>query len=344
MWLALLAGCGMPGEPLPPLLEIPEPVGDLAAVQVGAGMELTWSVPRLTTEGTRVRLLDRLELYAAFAAPDTDAADFAGRAELVETFPADKLLSQQEPVSYHLPLSGDRVGLRARFAVKAINDRSRDAGFSNIVTVAIVDLPDSPFNLQAALTEKAIRLRWDPAGRSVFGGAAPAVTGYQILRQILPGPDGSSQPAAVIATTESTAYDDATFQFGPTYIYSVRAFRQAGESIASTPASSRVQVEAVDRFPPAPPQNFRAIAIPGAVEMSWSPNTESDLAGYNVYRSQGGPFQKLNPQPLPVPLFRDASMATGVRYSYQLRATDHQGNDSGPSEEVSLTAESEPRP
>ena len=78
--------------------------------------------------------------------------------------------------------------------------------------------------------------------------------------------------------------------------------------------------------------------------MSWSPNTESDLAGYNVYRSQGGPFQKLNPQPLPVPLFRDSGIATGVTYSYQLRATDHNGNESGSSEEVSLTAESEPRP
>ncbi|MBI4442326.1 MAG: hypothetical protein HY649_03000 [Acidobacteria bacterium] len=343
MGLTLLAGCGMPGEPLPPLLEIPEPVRDLSAAQVGAGIELTWSVPRLTTEGTRVRRLDRLELYAAFAAPDTAADDFAGRAELVEALASDKLLSQQEPVSYHLPLSRDRVGFRARFAVKAINDRGRDAGFSNIVAVAIVDLPDSPSNLQATLTEKAIRLRWVPAGRSVFGGAAPAVTGYQILRQILrqnlPETGGSSQPAAVIAMTESTEYDDAAFQFGPTYVYSVRAFRQAGESVAATPASSRVQVEAVDRFPPAPPQNFRAIAIPGAVEMSWSPNTESDLAGYNVYRSQGGPFQKLNPQPLPVPLFRDASVATGAPYSYQLRATDHQGNESGPSEEVSLTAE-----
>src|SRR5262245_46416423 len=63
----LLVGCGVPGEPLPPLLEIPVAVSDLAAVQVGNHIELTWSVPRMTTEGTVARGLDRMEVHVLFA-------------------------------------------------------------------------------------------------------------------------------------------------------------------------------------------------------------------------------------------------------------------------------------
>jgi len=62
----LLVGCGVPGEPLPPLLEIPAAINDLTAVQVGDHIEVTWSVPHLTTEGTRVRELDRMDIYGVF--------------------------------------------------------------------------------------------------------------------------------------------------------------------------------------------------------------------------------------------------------------------------------------
>ncbi|MBI4458898.1 MAG: hypothetical protein HY648_02420 [Acidobacteria bacterium] len=333
--IALQLGCGVPGEPLPPLLEIPQPVRDLSAVQVGADIHLKWSVPQLTTEGTRVRRLDRLEVYAVFAEPDRSPPDFAERAERVETIPAPQLSPQPEPISYPLPLSREQVGRTAWFAVKAVNDRGRDAGFSNTVAVEITDLPEPPTGLQATLTENAIRLRWTGGERSIFGGSAPPGGGYQILR----GEGESSRAMEVLATTPATEYEDTTFQFGQTYEYSIRAIQEKGDSVAATPLSGPVQVVAADRFPPTPPQNLRAIAVSGAVEMSWSPNTESDLAGYNVYRSQGGPFQRLNPELLSVPLFRDTRVERGRPYRYQVRAADRDGNESDSSEEVSLTAE-----
>lgn len=333
--IASLLGCGMPGEPLPPLLEIPEPVRDLSAAQVGAKIQLRWSVPRLTTEGTRVRRLDRMEIYAAFAESDSSLPDFAAQARLLATLPAREIPAAQETISYELPLARDQVGSKAGFAIKALNDQGKDAGFSNTVSVEIADLPEPPTDLRATLTEKAIRLRWKGGERSIFGGPPPSISGYQVLR----AEAGSSPPMEILATTQAAEYEDVTSQFGRTYGYSVRAFQTQGESVATTTPSEKVQVVAVDRFPPSPPQNPRAIAVPGAVEMSWSPNAESDLAGYNVYRSQGGPFQKLNPEPLAVSLFRDATVDPGRQYRYEVRAADRSGNESGPSEEVSLTAE-----
>ena len=95
----------------------------------------------------------------------------------------------------------------------------------------------------------------------------------------------------------------------------------------------------MDRFPPSPPENLRVVTSPGAVELAWSPNAEPDLAGYNVYRSEEGAFTRINPELLRIPVLRDSTVRPGVRYRYQVRASDAKGNESGPSEEVVATAE-----
>src|SRR6266851_4680564 len=48
--LALLAGCGSPGVPLPPSLELARPVSDLRALRKGDTVYLTWSAPEVTTD------------------------------------------------------------------------------------------------------------------------------------------------------------------------------------------------------------------------------------------------------------------------------------------------------
>ena len=45
------AGCGYIGEPLPPLANVPARVTDLAAMQRGSRIVVSFTVPRLTTEG-----------------------------------------------------------------------------------------------------------------------------------------------------------------------------------------------------------------------------------------------------------------------------------------------------
>ena len=93
LWLAaaFLAGCGVPGEPLPPLLEIPAPVQDLSVVQVGTQLQLAWSRPRLTTEGTRARRLDRIELYGAFLPGDAPLTSFTEQSSRLAAILAQSL-------------------------------------------------------------------------------------------------------------------------------------------------------------------------------------------------------------------------------------------------------------
>ena len=49
------AGCGAPAAPLPPTLNLPQPVRDLAANRAGDTVHLTFSVPQKTTDKLPVR-------------------------------------------------------------------------------------------------------------------------------------------------------------------------------------------------------------------------------------------------------------------------------------------------
>lgn len=335
MLLAFAVACGVPGEPLPPLLEIPLPVEDLTATQVGAQVRLVFSLPRLTTEGTRVRRLDRMEIYGVFLPTDAPLASFPEQSSLLATVRADEIPAQQEQVVYAIPLETSRIGEKVFLAVKAVNWRGKDADFSNVVPVAIANLPEPPSDLRATLTEKAVRLIWQPASQSVFGGPAPRVEGYQVWRKEV----GSVEAAQLLGDTATPAYDDSSFEFGRQYEYFVRAFVKTGDSLATTPLSGPALIAAVDRFPPAPPQNARGLAARGNIELTWSPNSEPDLAGYNVYRSENDVLERRNPELLLIPVFRDSNVRPGIPYRYQIRATDKNGNESASSEEVSITVE-----
>ena len=80
----------------------------------------------------------------------------------------------------------------------------------------------------------------------------------------------------------------------------------------------------------------------GQVSVAWDANTESDIAGYNVYRSTDpnlpkGSWTKLNQTLLTRTTFQDERVESGQKYYYYITAVDHAGNVSPPSEVVSET-------
>jgi hypothetical protein len=91
--------------------------------------------------------------------------------------------------------------------------------------------------------------------------------------------------------SSSNGFRDAHFEFGKTYLYTVRSVAQFGadsvESGDSAPAASR----RVTSFRPPRPAAWKSAIIPATpqapayVELSWAISSEGDLAGYYVYRS-----------------------------------------------------------
>jgi hypothetical protein len=83
---------------------------------------------------------------------------------------------------------------------------------------------------------------------------------------------------------------------------------------------------------PAAPFNLTATGEADAVALVWNPNTEPDLAGYNIYRatSQAGPFTKVNVVPTDrISYFHDEPLQPLTKFFYRVTAVDSSGNESG---------------
>jgi fibronectin type 3 domain-containing protein len=70
------------------------------------------------------------------------------------------------------------------------------------------------------------------------------------------------------------------------------------------------------------------------IDLIWAPDTDADLAGYNVYRSDGGPRAKVNRELVRSSAYRDGDVVSGKTYTYSVTAVDVRGNESKPSNEA----------
>ncbi|MEJ5259541.1 MAG: carbohydrate-binding protein [Anaerohalosphaeraceae bacterium] len=85
-----------------------------------------------------------------------------------------------------------------------------------------------------------------------------------------------------------------------------------------------------DTTPPAAPANLRALGQNAQVFLQWDDNSESDLAGYNVYRStvSGSGYTKVNSSLLSMSEFTDSAAVNGTMYYYVVTAVDRSSNES----------------
>jgi fibronectin type 3 domain-containing protein len=127
-------------------------------------------------------------------------------------------------------------------------------------------------------------------------------------------------------------------------------YRATVVNVVSAPGQPEVEVEgddtptvpafAHDVFPPAVPTGLQAV-FSGVgqtpfVDLVWSPDTEADLAGYNIFRhEENEPPVKLNSEPVKAPAFRDSNVQSGKKYFYSVSAVDERNNESAKSEETS---------
>ena len=90
--------------------------------------------------------------------------------------------------------------------------------------------------------------------------------------------------------------------------------------------SPRVCVTPVDAAPPAPPGGLAAVPSEGSISLIWEPNSELDLAGYLVLRSEPGDatLRQLTEAPIAEARYRDTTVQPGRRYIYSVVAVDSQ--------------------
>jgi hypothetical protein len=353
----LIAGCGAPGEPIAPSPPVPAVITDLSARQAGDGTRLTFTMPAKTLAGDRLTEAPSVEVLRGTLKADglLDAKSFRVvytiPGSLVSNYRSDDRMQFVDPVAPDQTRAHPGVTLVYRVRTRVSNKRASPD--SNSVTVRLFPVPRRIASVQANLAETAIDLRWTAPTETSGGDALGAVPEYHLYRGELDprGHDTAAKdlshpqwisPLALLARTDATTFPDTEFEFGKTYVYVVRSAVPVEGHPLESDDSDPLILTAKDTFAPSVPQNVVA-AVTSAnprsapeVDLSWSINSETDLAGYRVYRSER-PDEKgqlLTPELLLSPAYRDTSVQSDRQYWYSVTAVDRTGNESVPSPPV----------
>ena len=139
------------------------------------------------------------------------------------------------------------------------------------------------------------------------------------------------------APLTATTLADPRIVWGEKRCYAVRSVATVAGAAVESDASAPTCDTLTDTFPPVAPKGLRSVAGERTISLIWDPNTETDLAGYLVFRGTGGDLQPITPAPILDTTFSDA-VEPGVRYVYAIKAVDKAGNASPFSERVEETA------
>jgi hypothetical protein len=355
----LLATCAQTGPPLPPSLELPKPPTDLRASRKGNRVTLTWSQPTLTTDRQSVRYIGPTLICRSLE------ADIATCGNPVAIMPAPSVMppkvpprhaaqtpssTRTAPLMYTDTLPANMLrpdpAAEVSYAVEVLNRNARGAGLSNRVHVPAIITVSPPGDLSAELTGDGVVLSWTGADEPQNMSANNSGS-LQLLYRIYRRDESSGKDAVAgevpLGKPGPAHFTDTSFEWEKTYLYRITAVsivkRPDSEVQVEGDDSAPVRVVAHDVFPPSIPTGLQA-AYSGEgqkpfIDLIWAPVTNADLAGYNVYRSEGNsPAVKLNSELVKSPSYRDSAVASGKTYTYSVSAVDVRHNESQPSEKT----------
>jgi hypothetical protein len=350
LWaVSIFAGCGAPGAPRPPSLNLPSPVVNLSAARIGNSVHLTWTVSTRTTDRAPLKHPVRANVCRAVG-----TGSCTNIAKL--TLPPGAAGAYTDTLPPDLAQSPDRL---LRYEVALDNHAGKSAGPSNTAYSAAGASPPPLTGLTWRLLPDGVLLSWTPAaepGRTVT---------FRMERLLLSAPPANQERASAFGPSAPPAAQtlvvrgqggvdaahalDTSIAFNQRYRYVVERVTPLeldGHKVEiQGPPSQAIEVPTKDTFPPAVPQGLVAVAdtAGAAIDLSWTPDSDSDLAAYHVYRRDvpgalpAHRIASLNGETS----YRDTAVQPEHTYAYSVSAIDQSGNESKPSAEVEETL---PRP
>jgi hypothetical protein len=344
------SGCGKRRPPIPPVERVQQRTEFLSGAQQGNEVILGWPAPLRNAPDKSVQSIRRIDVYRLAEKPGAPRAltedDFAARATLIGSVTYDQIKNAGDTLTYVDPLELGGEPTRLRYAVRYVNASGQRAAFSNFLTIepaARIARPPTLQKTDKEVGEHAITISWLPPTANIDGSTPINLLGYNVYRmdESQSGPTQAPINSALVSGTE---YVDKNFTFGTEYHYLVRSVSLGTEGAqVESLNSNSITITPRDVFPPAPPSGISVAPSPGQLSIFFAANPESDIAGYNVYRSTDAGlakenWTKLTPTLLTRTTFHDDKIESGRKYYYYLTAVDTAGNSSSSSEVVSETA------
>ncbi len=344
--LVLASACGKRRPPLPPVERVQQRTEFLSGAQQGNEVILSWPAPQRNAPDSSVQSIRRIDVYRLAEKPGAPLAltedEFSARATLIGSVTYEQIQTAGDTLTYRdvLELAGQPT--RLRYALRYVNASGQRAAFSNFLSIepaARVAQPPT-VTAQAKVAEDSITISWQPPAANIDGSTPVNLLGYNVYRSDESQTNIGNQ-AINSALISGTEYADKNFQFGKDYRYIVRAVSlgTGGGQVESLNSNS-ISVSPRDVFPPAAPER-PSVAAPepssARLAIFFAANKETDIAGYNIYRSTDPDLPKanwtrLNQTLLTRTTYQDDKIEPGKTYYYYVTAVDKAGNVSPPSE------------
>lgn len=233
-----------------------------------------------------------------------------------------------EPITSTSYLVNGVPGVEYEFRVSAVDQAGNEGPKSDPVRAAALDPPDTtppaaPTGLTATGEVGRVKLTWN-------ANSEPDLAGYIVYRN---GVRLNQEPI------RGTIYYVYGLSYGIGYEFQVSAVDQAGNESAKSNIAKAAAIKPEDTTPPATPAGLTAALGSDAlhIALSWLPNSEPDLAGYNLYVSLDGlTWQKVNAEPITGTEYDFSPIEGNTSYYFRLSALDESGNESKPTKEVRI--------
>jgi len=190
-------------------------------------------------------------------------------------------------------------------------DASLESGYSNEDNATANNIaPSAPTSLNATAGNEQISLDWDD-------NIETDVVGYNVYRSLTSG--GSYSKINDDTTVATNSYTDTPLYGGGTYYYKVKAVDADFESDYSNEDSATA-----NNIAPLAPTGLIATGGNEEISLDWDNNDETDVVGYNVYRSttSGGSYSQVNGSLVLISDYTDIGLYSGGTYYYKVKAVD----------------------
>ncbi len=342
--IAFSGNCGKRKPPLPPVERVSQRVA-ITGTQIGNQIRIVWQMPARNASDGSILNINRADIYRLTEKLDSPLTlteeEFAARSTLIAAIPiTDSDFAFQEKTFIDtLQFAGQPA--RLRYSIRFVNSSGQKAAFSNFLIIE----PSSrvalnPTELRTEVSQDQISLIWKSPEMNVDSSKPANIIGYNIYRK---SPNENTKRLNERPVSDNN-YEDTFFDFGKEYTYFVRtvSLGNNGDEVESS-ASNEITLKPQDTFSPNPPDAITIAAAPNTISIFFAINSEKDVIGYKIFRSENPDIPKkdwtpLTPELLKANTFQDTKVESGKNYFYFIVAVDKFGNESEPSEVVSETA------
>jgi aminopeptidase YwaD len=183
---------------------------------------------------------------------------------------------------------------------------------ATVASLAVAPLAPTGFELQDAGNGTSLEASWQ-------SNSEPDLAGYKLLWGTAAGIFTDSVSLGLVTSHRIDGLQTDTCYYAVVVARDSDGFEGGPSNEAS----------ATPRLLPLAPDSLLAMPFRFGMRLSWLPNHELDLAGYNLYRgSDSVGLVRINPSIITDTAYRDSGLMSDTMYWYAVTAVDTQDNES----------------